>query len=244
VTGGTSHVATADLGVSAPVTSVQVHNGAAITFDHSQHLTTLDADGGRISLSPGGHKVIVCRYVTIAPPGTIDLGEGNMVLLAASTSSIQPLIAAGRVVATDDGGLHGLGVAAASQVFGITPEQSAVFAGETISGGDILVKYTYRGDANLDGRINVDDYGRIDLNAGLGTTGWFNGDFNFDGKVNIDDYGIIDVNIGVQGPPLAPRAGPASSSPQITVGTRRTVAPLVRETDLAADLLAGPQDLA
>src|SRR6187549_2726006 len=60
--------------------------------------------------------------------------------------------------------------------------------------------YTYGGDANLDGKINVDDYGRIDFNVALGTTGWFNGDFNYDGKINVDDYGIIDFNIGIQGP--------------------------------------------
>ena len=62
--------------------------------------------------------------------------------------------------------------------------------------------YTYGGDANFDGKINVDDYGRIDFNVGLGTTGWFNGDFNYDGKVNVDDYGVIDFNVGIQGPPF------------------------------------------
>jgi len=62
--------------------------------------------------------------------------------------------------------------------------------------------YTYGGDANLDGKINVDDYGRIDLNIPLGTTGWYNGDFNYDGKVNVDDYGIIDFNVGIQGAPF------------------------------------------
>jgi hypothetical protein len=46
----------------------------------------------------------------------------------------------------------------------------------------VLVKFTYAGDANLDDTINVDDYGRIDFNIPLGTTGWFNGDFNYDGK--------------------------------------------------------------
>src|SRR2546421_4965348 len=62
--------------------------------------------------------------------------------------------------------------------------------------------YTYGGDANLDGKINVDDYGKIDFNAGLGTGGWSNGDFNYDGKINVDDYGIIDFNIGIQGAPF------------------------------------------
>src|SRR5438552_17820659 len=63
--------------------------------------------------------------------------------------------------------------------------------------------YTYGGDATLDGKINADDYGRIDFNVGLGSSGWFNGDFNYDGKINVDDYGIIDFNVGIQGPPFA-----------------------------------------
>jgi hypothetical protein len=68
--------------------------------------------------------------------------------------------------------------------------------------------YTYGGDATLDGKINIDDYGRIDLNAPLpGVAGWFNGDFNYDGKVNVDDYGIIDFNIGIQGAPFSTAGG-------------------------------------
>ena len=70
------------------------------------------------------------------------------------------------------------------------------------AGGTVLVKHTYAGDANLDGKIDVDDYGRIDLNIPLGTSGWNNGDFNYDGKINVDDYGIIDFNVGIQGAPL------------------------------------------
>jgi hypothetical protein len=31
----------------------------------------------------------------------------------------------------------------------------------------------------------------------------YGGDANLDGKINIDDYGIIDVNVGIQGPPFA-----------------------------------------
>jgi hypothetical protein len=32
--------------------------------------------------------------------------------------------------------------------------------------------------------------------------GWYAGDFNLDGKINIDDYGLIDSIIGAQGPVL------------------------------------------
>ena len=74
--------------------------------------------------------------------------------------------------------------------------------GESVTGSDTLVMFTYGGDANLDGKINVDDYGHIDTSIPLGIAGWYNGDFNYDGKVNVDDYGIIDFNIGIQGAPF------------------------------------------
>ena len=74
-----------------------------------------------------------------------------------------------------------------------------------ITGTDTLVMYTYGGDATLDGKINVDDYIKIDTGIAAGLTGWSNGDFNYDGKVNIDDYTqFIDANIGTQGPPFLP----------------------------------------
>jgi hypothetical protein len=54
--------------------------------------------------------------------------------------------------------------------------------------------------ANLDGKINIDDYGQIDFNIAQPSPirSWFHGDFNLDGKINIDDYGIIDFNVAEQ----------------------------------------------
>src|SRR5207247_10540671 len=102
----------------------------------------------------------------------------------------------------------------AAQVKGIAAGATAVVAGQTVTGMDSLVMYTYGGDANLDGKINVDDYGHIDSSIPIGIAGWFNGDFNYDGKINVDDYGIIDFNIGIQGPPFSTTSGgPASAGP-------------------------------
>src|SRR6185503_2068205 len=102
-----------------------------------------------------------------------------------------------------------LGVATASQVKSIATAATATWGGQTVTGSDTLVMYTYGGDANLDGKLTVDDYGRIDFNVGLGTSGWFNGDFNYDGKITVDDYGIIDFNVGIQGTPFPTGAGVA-----------------------------------
>jgi hypothetical protein len=105
-----------------------------------------------------------------------------------------------------------IGIATGSQVKGIAAGATAVWGGQTVTGSDTLVMYTYGGDANLDGKLNVDDYGHIDSSIPIGLTGWFNGDFNYDGKINVDDYGIIDFNIGIQGAPFPTGAGSASLS--------------------------------
>jgi hypothetical protein len=54
------------------------------------------------------------------------------------------------------------------------------------------VKYTYYGDANLDGTVTGADYQQIDTGFGLHLTGWQNGDFNYDGVVDGSDYSLID----------------------------------------------------
>jgi hypothetical protein len=80
-----------------------------------------------------------------------------------------------------------------------------LFDGIAPAADDILVKYTYYGDTNLDGVVDGSDYSRID-NAFLadqskpGTdTGWFNGDFNYDGVVDGSDYTLIDNTFNSQG---------------------------------------------
>jgi hypothetical protein len=92
-----------------------------------------------------------------------------------------------------------LGIARASDVRPTTATATDLWAGQTITGTDTLVMYTYGGDATLDGKLNIDDYVKIDSGIASGLTGWVNGDFNYDGKVNIDDYTtVIDANIGNQ----------------------------------------------
>ena len=111
------------------------------------------------------------------------------------------------------GNFTSIGIATAQQVKGLaSPGDTAVFAGQTVTGTDTLVMYTYGGDANLDGKINVYDYGHIDSSIPIGLSGWINGDFNYDGKINVDDYGIIDFNIGIQGAPFPTAAGIGSGA--------------------------------
>ena len=77
------------------------------------------------------------------------------------------------------------------------------FDGMNISSGDLVVKYTYYGDANLDGTVNSADYTLIDNGFLTGATGWQNGDFNYDGVINGSDYTLIDNAFNRHGGSLA-----------------------------------------
>ena len=74
----------------------------------------------------------------------------------------------------------------------------ATFSGETIDTTAVLVKYTYYGDADFNGKVNFDDYVRTDAGFGNRRTGWTNGDFDGNGAVNFDDYVLIDAAFGTQ----------------------------------------------
>ena len=58
--------------------------------------------------------------------------------------------------------------------------------------------YTYAGDADLNGKLDGDDYFRIDTGFASNATGWVNGDFDYNGHINGDDYFILDRNLGRQ----------------------------------------------
>src|SRR4029453_8565308 len=76
----------------------------------------------------------------------------------------------------------------------------AAFAGQSTDATAVLLKFTYAGDANLDGVIDGSDYGIIDNFVQVaGAFGYANGDFNLDGVIDGGDYGIIDNNIQAQG---------------------------------------------
>jgi hypothetical protein len=95
-----------------------------------------------------------------------------------------------------------------------------VFGDTAVTGSDVLVMYTYAGDADLSGFINGDDYTFIDAGFAGNLTGYVNGDFDYSGKIDADDYFLIDVNYTRQGAPFsaaAPLSG-ATAVPEPAAG--------------------------
>jgi autotransporter-associated beta strand protein len=146
--------------------------------------------------------------------GQLDLKDNDMVIHGSTLAAVQLLVKSGLNQA-GGGYWNGPGIAsstAASDTSYLTtlaviqndngsgnPLYSTAsgsalgsFDGQTTTTSDILIKYTYYGDANLDGKVNGSDYSRIDNGYLTHLTGWYNGDFNYDGIVNGSDYTLID----------------------------------------------------
>ena len=190
--------------------------------------------GGTLKVAPGGLAagVSVVNTTAIGSTGKFDITDNHLIdhSTGAGTwqttntySGITGLVATGKGTSNLWNGttgiitsqtqaigsnFHSIGVAKGSDARPNTVSETALWAGQTIVANDTLVMYTYGGDATLDGKINVDDYIKIDNGIAAGLTGWSNGDFNYDGKVNIDDYTtVIDANIGNQNGFVFPTGG-------------------------------------
>jgi fibronectin type 3 domain-containing protein len=184
------------------VTKIAVANGAF----------ALSSDLAGKNFEIGGAATVDVRAMQrlgtldIAAGGRMDMNDHDLVVRATSIAAIESLLATGRLFTSDgdaSGGLTTLGAATAAAVFDIAGAQTATFTGQAVSASDTIVKYTYAGDANLDGFISGDDYSSIDFNIGVaGASGWYNGDFNHDGIISGDDYSAIDFNLSAQGPPM------------------------------------------
>ena len=188
---------------------------------------------------PQDNRLTVSKVSTIALAGsmdnwnsTLDLTSNDLIVqatpetrtqsLAELTNMIKsarnprgPLLWTGwgitsSTARTDATQLTGLGIALNENPDTHEPLYGT-FDGLPVTTNDILVKYTWNGDANLDGVINADDYFLIDSNYIPQKRGWYNGDFNYDSVINADDYFLIDsAFLGQTGPLSAGGARPST----------------------------------
>jgi hypothetical protein len=215
------------------VSNLQIQGGTANfvtgSFQGTPPNLALSNDGVfRIAADANKNLKLTALSIT-GPTAKVDVTNNKMVISGASPTGswtgssydgLTGLVASGRSGSTWTGGgivtsqtaaqgtnYTTVGIARASDARPDTATTTALWNGQTVTGSDTLIMYTYGGDATLDGLLNIDDYTRIDSGVAAGLKGWANGDFNYDGNVNIDDYVILDANITTQGPPLGSGAG-------------------------------------
>jgi filamentous hemagglutinin len=177
-----------------------------------------------VSANTSSRTLIVTSALNIAGTtnawtGKLDLGNNDLDVIGGSLATITSQIAQGynsgkwngaggiasTAAAANIAHTTALGVIQNNQGGAALYTASNPFDGTTPGVSDILVKYTYYGDTDLNGKVDGSDYSRIDAayladKTHPGTdTGWFNGDFNYDGVINGSDYTLIDNSFNRQG---------------------------------------------
>ena len=83
----------------------------------------------------------------------------------------------------------GHGIAVVDNASFSTPRTS--FMGESVDASSILVRYTWVGDNNMDGNVDVENDGLAFLVGLNGSgTGWSFGDYNYDGVTDVENDGL------------------------------------------------------
>jgi T5SS/PEP-CTERM-associated repeat protein len=173
--------------------------------------------GGSMILSPGGDKVVrVNKLIVAANAGSkLDLADNDMIIDytgGSPVATIQALLQNARAGGTWTGaGITSSAANASTFALGFgdnTQLGKATFDGQSVDPTCVLVKFTYYGDANLDGQVDVSDLGALASHWQSGAM-WPGGDFDYDGSVNVNDLGLLASNwqAGV-GNPLTPTARP------------------------------------
>jgi hypothetical protein len=190
---------------------------------------------------------MVVNSLSIAQGGLLDLANNDMIVRSASGGSVATWLAEGfnygGTAWAGPTGIISSSAAAANRLMalGIVTNGAngnavqSTFDGQPVYAGDMLVKYTYIGDANLDGKVDGSDYSLIDgtytseRGANVSLSGWAMGDFNFDGVVDGSDYALIDNAFNNQGSPIpavtAAQPANTAASPVMAIPAAAVAAP-------------------
>jgi C1A family cysteine protease len=193
--------------------SVSVAAGGSVAIDGSQHLAGLSI-AGNVTMIQNGGRAIVTDAIAFTGNGRLDLKDNDLVIRngvagswnGSAYTGVTEMVAAGcnggawdgvgivtsMSSATGGNTLTTLGVARAADALGIGVGETVLWGSQVVDGACVLVKYTYSGDANLDGSVTGDDYFQIDSAYPQKLRGWLNGDFDYNGDTNGDDYFLID----------------------------------------------------
>ena len=169
------------------------------------------ASGAKAAMTPrsggGPAKTLQVDFLSVSATGTLDMADNDLVVDNGVFTTIQSLVLS--AFGNTTGGITS-STSNGTQILALFDNAllgNGQWNGETIGNNAVVGKYTYFGDANLDGQVSGDDYTVLDANLGTDPVvgmEWLSGDANLDGIVTGDDYTVIDANLGLgQGNPLS-----------------------------------------
>ena len=187
-------------------TGTLAKNGGGVLTVNNIQGAGLALNAGSVVLPANGNVSVLASLALAGTPAAptvkFDINDNDLIIQSGySPAEVLDLVTAGYAAGAWNGNgitstaaqgnaYHALAVLAGGSYLAYT--NNALFNGQTVQATDTLVKYTWVGDANLDGKITAEDYLLLDRGYVRGESGWAMGDFNYDGVIDYLDYAAID----------------------------------------------------
>jgi hypothetical protein len=174
---------------------------------------------GIATVAPNGTSAAVSRVHTLSffDNGKLDLNDNDLIIDYTGASPLATILSDIKT-GYANGAWNGNQITSSSaHDTALTPHPTALgyteasalglgsFDGQSVDNTSLLIRYTFAGDANLDGKVNALDFNALASNFG-GASGkfWNQGDFNYDGAVNTADFTALsqNFNLVLPSPPL------------------------------------------
>ncbi len=224
---GTTHVNVTNNGTLAATTSgKRVGNidgagstnvttaGASLTANYVRQASLSIGAGNTVTIAANGgdSSTSVVTNLSIHEAGKLDLTNNDLIVDNGNLATLTAQLASG----LDINGTYGNGPGITSSAFasnidfntvlGIAPNSElgyTSFSGQAVDGNDLLIKYTYYGDADLNGVVDTStdfDLYITGLTSGGSLGGWLYGDFDYNGTVDSStDFDLYITGLTTQG---------------------------------------------
>ncbi len=192
---GSSNNGTLDVtGTGATAISGLNGTGSTIIGDGT-HSTTL-----QLSHESGASYV---GSLTINSGSTLDITNNHLFIVYGSGSDPMSTIYSYLKSGYNNSHWNGPGIISSTaqsptggHSYGIGFSDSADGVVSGLTSGEIELKYTLLGDANLDGTVNATDFSILSANFGQGYTNWDQGNFLYTSSINGSDFSALSANMG------------------------------------------------
>jgi autotransporter-associated beta strand protein len=159
--------------------------------------------GGMLQLATGTGLAQV-GSLSITGSGILDITDNHVIITYSGTDPIATILGY-LETGFNNGGWNGPGIISSTAQsltnglrygVGWADGNDGTHAVSGLSSGQIELKYTLLGDANLDGTVNGSDFSILAANFGTGVTNWDQGNFFYGSSVNGSDFSALAANFG------------------------------------------------
>ena len=203
---------------------VIISGGGEIELASSFNLTEITITDAKVTVNGGGTNFQYTQSLTINGTGKLVLNDNDLVVFYPGPTSpvdqIRQYVLNGK---SKTSGIINNEVSSYPTAYAVVDNnltQNAFWGTEVLNDGtgnfnQVIVKYTYAGDVNMDGVVSSADLATLNANIDRTGASWIHGDLDLDGTVTAADRAIVNSTMGAGLIAQTPYGGTPASVPGI-----------------------------